>query len=74
MFGLGFDYAVYDAVLDCLFWTHEEIPLRIPLDSIQRLSSVGSEDLVELLSNLDNFAGVDLDVSCLTPNTSHWLV
>ena len=71
---LWFDYPVDEAVFNRFFRTHEEISLRVPFDAIKRFARVRSQDLVQLLPNLDNLSGVDFDVGSLTSNPSHRLV
>src|SRR5204863_6449868 len=59
------DHAVDDSVIGRFVRGHEEIPLRVAGDLLQRLAGLVGDDLVEALSQVDDLARMYLDIGRL---------
>src|ERR1700678_1790683 len=50
---------------------HDEVPLHVPLDPLQRLARARAHQLVRYLTNAQNLARMDIDVGCLSAQSAH---
>src|SRR5918996_5764429 len=60
------DHLIDDPVFLRLLGGHDEVPIRVLLDLVQRLPGVPGKDLVEQLPVPEDLLGLDLDVHGLT--------
>ena len=58
------------AVLHCLLRGHIIIAFRIDLDTLQRLSGICGQDLIQLFLRLQNMIGNNLDLRRLSLRTA----
>src|SRR5690606_6334924 len=65
------DDIVNDTVFLALLGRHDVVPLRILLDTLQRLAGVQREDLVDPLAHAQDLAGRDVDVARLATQAGH---
>src|SRR4051812_25276893 len=56
------DHSIDDAVRDCFVGGHEVVALRVLLDLLDALARVLGDDLIQPAAQVDDLAGVDLDV------------
>src|SRR5437764_3474628 len=68
------DDAIDDLVLRRLLGAHEVVALRVLGDLVERLAGVPGDDLVEPLADVDDLAGVDLDIRRLALKPARHLV
>ena len=59
------DNLVHDPVFLGLLGVHNEVPLHIALDAVQRLAGVAGDQGVGDLADAQNFARMNVDVSGL---------
>ena len=68
-------YGLIDqAIVTRFVGRHEVVTLGITFDLVQRLTGVGGQDLVQLLAQAQDLAGMDLDVRGLTLGAAQRLV
>src|SRR3954465_7686454 len=68
------DHPVNDPVLHCLFGGHEVVALGVRADLVVFLPGVLGDDVVQALADVDDLAGVDLDVRGLALEAGAHLV
>src|SRR5665213_2764809 len=69
------DDVVDDAVFLGLRGGHDEVALDVAFDAIEGLAGAGAHQLVGNFTNAQDFAGVDVDVRCLSAEPAHrWLM
>src|SRR4029450_3010399 len=58
---------INNTVFLALVGSHDVVPFRIVLDTLERLARMLSQDLVQPLTGSEQFPGVDIDVGRLPP-------
>src|SRR5690606_12088528 len=72
--GTAAKHLIYNAICLGVFGAHEIVPVGILLQALQRLAGVVGQQLVEAPLDLEDLAGVNLDIRGLALEATEWLV
>jgi len=68
------DDRIDQSVVDGLLARHEIVTIGIGLDSVERLTRMLGEDMVEAIPYAQDLPGMDVDIRCLTLEATEGLV